>query len=192
MGSYSIISEIDQGIIKLLRDNMVPDLISSPDKIGLCSPSEKGDISLGIYLYDIKESDEVFERGMSMSGRSEQKAPSKFINLYYMFTAYSTSDLKFRALEEHRILGKIIQVFADNPMLGEEYFPANNQNFKYPLKVEMNRTHNETESKIWNGTDMPNKLSLYFKIYPVEIESTRVKKVQRVVDVDFKVDEAKS
>ncbi|MFT4106966.1 MAG: DUF4255 domain-containing protein [Lacrimispora sp.] len=189
MSNYSIISDVGNGIVKILRSQMVPEIILNSDAIGLCSPEDKGDLSLGIYLYDVKESEEMMGRGNPGIAGDIRKAPSQYLNLFYMITAYSSSDIKFRASEEHRILGRVIQTLWDNPILGPDYLSEGNGNMDYPLRIEMLKLDNEEKLKMWNTPNMPYKLSLYYKVYPVEIESLKVKTLRRVVDVDFTVDE---
>lgn len=191
MAGYTIISEVGNAIVKILRDNMVPEVIPNADAIGLCSPSDKGDFVLGLYLYDIKESDEIFASGMKMSGQNEQRYPSKYMNLFYMLTAYSMSDVKFRSAEEQRILGRAIQVLMDHSILDAKSVGAGGGADSYPIKIEMLRLENEEKMKLWNMPDVPYKLSLYYKVSPIEIESTRVRTVHRVTEIDMEVSEKK-
>lgn len=191
MASYTIISDVGNAIVKLLRENMVPDVIPNADAIGLCSPSDKGDFVLGLYLYDLRESDEVFADGMKMSGPNEQRYPSKYMNLFYMLTAYSMSDVKFRSSEEQRILGRAMQVLMDHPILDENLVGTSGGSDGYQIKIEMLRLENDEKMKLWNMPDVPYKLSLYYKVSPVEIESTRVKTVHRVTEIDMEVSEKK-
>lgn len=192
MASYTIISDVGNAIVKILRDNMVPDVIPNADAIGLCSPADKGDFVLGVYLYDVKESDEVFASGMMMSGQNQQKYPSKYMNLFYMITAYSMSDVKFRSSEEQRILGRAIQVLMDHGLLDTKMLGMTGGADKYPIKIEMLRLDNEEKMKLWNMPDVPYKLSLYYKVSPIEIESTRVRTVHRVTEINFDVSEKES
>ncbi len=48
MGKYTVIADIGSSLVQLLRDNLCPDVIMSPDNIGLCSPADKGDMILGL------------------------------------------------------------------------------------------------------------------------------------------------
>lgn len=180
MAGYSIISDVGNEIVKLLRDHMVPEILASSDAIGLCSPQDKGDLSLGVYLYDVKESEEMMGLRRQASTETTVKAPSQYLNLYYMITAYSSSDIKFRASEEHRILGRVLQVLWDNAVLGGE---------PYPMRIELLRLDSEEKLKMWNTPNLPYKLSLYYKVYPVEIESLKVRTVRRVTEADFAVEE---
>lgn len=189
MAGYTIIADVGSALVKILRENMVPDVISNADAIGLCSPSDKGDFVLGLYLYDIKESEDVFENGMRIAGKNQQQYPSKYLNLYYMLTAYSMSDVKFRSVEEQRILGRAFQVFMDHGNLDGELqaVSAGNTGGKYSIRVELLRLDNDEKMKLWNMPDVPYKLSLYYKVSPIEIESTRVRNVQRVTSVEMEV-----
>ena len=100
MGRYTVISEVSQKIVDLLFDGMVPDLIADKNSIGLCGPDEKGDFSVGIYLYDIEENHDLRRSGMVNYSYTGQKFPPLILSLYYMITAYSSSDIKFRAVQE--------------------------------------------------------------------------------------------
>lgn len=188
MAGYTVISDVGNALVKLLRENMVPEVIPNAEAIGLCSPADKGDFVLGLYLYDVKESETVYESGMRMYGKDLQRFPSKYLDLYYMMTAYSMSDIKFRSSEEHRILGRAMQIFMDHSLLYSELYGDEAQN-RYQVKIEQLRIDNEEKMKLWNMPNVPYKLSVYYRVSPVELESTREKAVHRVKRVDIGVQE---
>lgn len=190
MADYTIISDVGNALVRLLRETMVPDIIQNADAIGLCSPSDKGDYMLGLYLYNIRESEEVFDTGMRPSGQNLQRYPSVYLNLFYMLTAYSMSDIKFRAAEEQRMIGRAIQVMADHPVLDAGLFGNAASVGRYPIRVEQQRLGNEERMRLWNMPNIPYKLSMYYKVFPVEIESSRIRNVQRVQRVDMDVAES--
>lgn len=189
MADYTIISDIGSALVKLLRSEMVPEVIQNADAIGLCSPADKGDIVLGLYLYDVRESEEVFETGMRTLGTGEQRYPSKFINLFYMVTAYSMSDIKFRASEEQRILGRAMQVLMDHAVLDDLLFGPDQAPGRYPVRIDQLRLDNDEKMKLWNMPDVPYKLSLYYKVAPVEMESGRTRKIHRVRQIELDIQE---
>ena len=189
MAGFTIISDVSEALVKLFKDNMVPDVIQSLDGVGLCSPAEKGDYSLGIYLYDVKESEEVFSSGMQTAGLNKQKYPSRYMELYFMITPYSMSDLKFRMSEEQRILGRVLQIMADTPILDASLLGASAVGDTYPVKIELLRLNNEEKMKLWTFPNEPYKTSLYYRIAPIEIESTRVRDVTRVRKMDMEFSE---
>lgn len=193
MAGYFIISEVGNAIVSMLREGLVPGIIENAESIGLCEPDAKGDISLGIYLYEVRENLEVAEQKSRMkeSGVKEQRYPSTFLTLYYMITAYSDGDVRFRSVQEQRILGKTVQILGDHPVIGRELL-GEGQDSAYPIRISMTRIDNDEKVKMWNVPDLPYKLSLYYKVYPVEIESERTRKVSRVTDVSFTFREERS
>lgn len=190
MASYAIIADIGNAIVQLLRDHLVPGIIINTESIGLCTPNDRGDIVLGINLYDIKENQDIVLTDMSPKGISQLKYPSTFYNLYYMITAYSASDIKFRAAEDQKILGKVLQVLRDHPTFTADQLGSELTNSRFAPKIELLQLESEEKIKLWNVPDMPYRLSLFYRVYPVEIESTRVKEVSRVVDTEFTVQES--
>ena len=192
MANFSVIADVGNGLVKLLRSQMVPELIVNSDGIGLCTPADRGDISLGLYLYDIRESEEIQGGGMRPAGESAQRFPSKFLSLSYMITAYSSSDIKFRATEEQRLMGKVFQIFMDHPILDEEYLGDGGKGMAYPVRLEFLKLENEEKMKLWTFPDVPYKLSLFYRVSPIEMESTRIKKAARVVSAEFAAEEKRS
>ena len=64
MGRYTIIAEIDEHLRQVLADGLVPELLPDKNAVGLCSPDEKGDLNVGICLYDICENENLRISGM--------------------------------------------------------------------------------------------------------------------------------
>lgn len=190
MAGYTIIAEIGNAIVQLLRENLVPGIIANTENVGLCTPSDRGDIILGVNLYDVRENQEIVPTNMTSVGLKQQRYPSSFYNLYYMITAYSISDIKFRAAEDHKILGKVLQVLKDNPVFTAEQLDHAYASSQYVPKIELMQMETEEKFKLWNVPDVPYRLSLFYKVYPVEVESSRIKGVTRIVDVDFTVRES--
>lgn len=190
MGSYTIISDIGNLMTGLLKSNMVPDIIVNADAIGLCSPAEKENVSLGLYLYDIKESDSVRVAGMQSVGIARQKFPPMYLELYYMLTAYSMSDSKFRASEEQRILGRAMQLFRDHPTIGLDTLSFENNPAADAVKIELLAMDTADKMKLWNFPNMAYRLSLFYKVSPVPLESTRSVAMHRVTELEFLVEEA--
>lgn len=186
---YSIISEISGALVGLLRGDLVPDLVPNEDGIGLCSPDERGDFVVGINLYDLEESEEIVSLGVTNRDFATQVFPSCFLSLYYMITVYSISDLKFRQMEEQRIMGRIVQTLNDTPVISREMLGERTEQNAYKIKVELQKIDRYEKVRLWNYPNVPYKPSLYYKIYPVEVASRRTRDVRRVMDLDFVLEE---
>ena len=183
---YGMISDIGNLLTGILCRELVPDVIAHDYNIGLCSPQEHGDLNLSIYLYDINLNEDMPLSGMVSSGIGKQTYPSVYLNLYYMITAYSGSDIKFRAAEEHRILGKVVQALRDHSVLTPEDF---GNEAAAPVRIEMQRMNQHEKHDLWNFPNLPYKLSLFYRIQPVEISSNKTRDIVRVRDIGFTVQE---
>lgn len=178
---FSSIREVGNNIVSVLRRELVPDVVIHTGAIGLCSPEDHGDFTIGVYLYDISPNNDLVERRMAPIDRRTQVYPSSFLTLRYMITAYSMGDLKFRTEEEHRILGRIVQALADYSVIGRT-----SSLYGKPMdtRIEMERIDAGEKFRYWNFPNKAYRLSLFYKVQPVEITSTRTRLIaSRVRDV---------
>lgn len=185
MGRYTIIADTGNCLVERLRGVMVPDLIQNMGEIGLRSPEDRGDTSLGLFLYDIRPSEEIYQnRAVVTNDRISR--PPVFLSLSYMITAYAQGDVQYRLLQEERILGRVIQYFHDNPIIPlEEVDPQMTSGTE--LHIQMLKLDVDEKSRIWNFPNVGNRLSLFYKVSPVAIDSEISRKVTRVTDLDINV-----
>ena len=187
MADYNIISDVGEALVKLLREGLVPEIIPNNEGVGVCHPSDRGDVSLGVCLYDIKRSKDISSTERVPVGTDKLRAPSIFIELYYMITAYSSSDIKFRSLEEEKILGRAMQVIEGTSVLRGSVFGKPFSELKYEPRMELLNLETDEKNRIWNIPNQPYKLSLFYKVYPVEMVSEKITEITRVVETDFTV-----
>lgn len=187
MAKYTAISDVGNAIVKVLRDYMVPEVIMNKASIGLCSPDDPGDLMLGVYLYDIRENTDYRDNMMFDVGVKQQRYPSTYLSLHYMITAYSNGDAKFKTAEEHKILGKVVQVMGDYNVLDELSLETTDDQKGFDLRIELERIPPEDKIKLWPSSDKPYKLSLFYNVVPIEIESVKVRQVTRVSEIDITV-----
>lgn len=186
---HTILADLGDLLIALLRKEMVPDIIPTPNAIGQCSPADRENVSLGLYLYDIRESETVRINGLQAVGDGQQTFPPMYLDLYYMLTAYSMSDSRFRASEEQRILGRVMQIFRDNPGFSLETMSFEPTTSKKTVRIEMFPLEGTEKVKLWNNPNLPYRLSLFYKVSPVPLYSARSFPVKRVKTVDISVNE---
>lgn len=160
MGSYTAIVDAGASIIEVLRDNLTPEPILSPDMIGLCSPAETGDLQLGLYLYSIKQNREYKRDGQQLLA----------LTLYYLLTAYSSADIQQRAYDESYILGAAIQVLNENSTLGSSYMQGSLGSSGEELRIEQHFLPADEMQKIWLFPNIPYRTSVGYMVYPVIID----------------------
>jgi hypothetical protein len=68
------------------------------------------------------------------------------------------------------------------------YEPITKDN-DFALHIEMQSMNLEDKMKIWTVPNKAYKLSLFYKVAPVELESAKTKEVQRVITMDITVKE---
>lgn len=183
MGKYTIIADTGNCIVERLKSVLVPDLIQNAGEIGLRSPEDRGDTSLGLFLYDIRPSEEVYQN-RSVVTRDKIARPPMLLSLSYMITAYSQGDIQYRLSQEERILGRVIQYFYDHPVIPlDEVDPHMTSGTE--LHITMLKPDIDEKARIWNFPNVGNRLSLFYKVSPVAIDSGLQKDITRVTDLDI-------
>ncbi len=166
---------------------MAPEVVKSPRQIGLCHPAAKGDYRVGIWLYDIRECEELKNHSMISIDSVRQRYASCYVNLFYMITPYAGGDVRYQAKEEQGMLGKVIQILNDHAV-PEEFLRGDESAC---CTITLQNLPMEEKLRIFNVPNMEYKTSLFYEMGPIEIESERVRETSRVVDVRFGVEERK-
>jgi hypothetical protein len=186
MSAYTVITDIGLSLVKVLREALVPELIAHPDGVGLAHPHDKGDMNLSLYLYEIKENPDFRSSDMIDLGGTLQYPPVA-LDLSYLITAHSASDVLTRAIDEHRIIGKTLQTLHDhNTLRGDDLVGAlaGSEGLFRIAKEDI-----ALDTAISLFPDVPYKLSLNYKIGPVYVDSTRSKPAVRVRERHVKLNQ---
>jgi hypothetical protein len=169
----------------LLRKSLVPDLIAQADGVGLAHPADKGDLNLSLFLYAIKENADYRSNEMVDRGGSELRFPPVALDLYYLVTAHSASDIISRGADEHRILGKTLQTFHDHPVLKGDDLEGSLAGTDQTIRIVKQDLQLETIVSFF--PDTPYKLSLSYTVGPVFVDSNRTRSVSRVAERKVKL-----
>lgn len=184
MADFSIISDVSNQILNLLREHMCPELIQSPEAIKLVSPSDKNaDFQLGVYLYDIQELREYKQVDLIRTGNNKAQYPPKPLNLFYVVYINTKSQMVSDSENEQRILGRVIQVLMDNAILSE----IEEQNEDESLAVTLLTLSFEDKTKLWSVLNLPYQVGIYFSVSPAMLSSRKVKTFTRVLETNFDV-----
>ena len=182
MAKYTIIADIGKGLINMLRDRLVPEPIDKSESIGICEPKERGGYIVGVHPYDIKEdtSGQHQEKVVLPDG-SVQDPPAK-IELYYMISVCSKAELDTKAVDEARIIGKIIQIFKDNPTIPARYMPSSTNEPMENVPISPLPLNMEEKVKVWTMFGESYKLSVFYVVGPIAIDSEVIHKPRRRVE----------
>ncbi len=186
MAGYSAISDMSKYLVEDLQKALVPQVINAPEAIGLCSPDDHGDLRLGLFLYDVSKSTDIKPNGMvSIDSRTLGYEPI-YLSLSYMITAYTTGDLRYKAYEEEKIIGAVIQHFNDYPVIARDSFD-NDSPSSVDMRIELMTPDIDERFRVWSFPNTGYRLSLFYRVVPIVIDSARKREVARVTDASFNV-----
>lgn len=186
--SDTAIADVGETLVELLRGKM-QGLIrhGSEDSIALVSPGEiegKDNIRLSLFLYHVEENIYLKNQEMEKIGSSALKAPPLALDLYYMLTSYPSpgiQDRTERTLDEHRILGRAMQVLHDNSVLTVSVLKGSLSAPDTALHVMVTSMSLDDMTKIWSTfKEKSFRPSVCYLVTPVKIESLIKKEVKRV------------
>lgn len=188
MADYPIIADISNYIVKTLRNKMCPEPIPSPNNIEVSSPADQEvDYILGLYLYDIKEEENVAMPGFMSSGRVRLAKSPKPYSLYYMVFINGSSQMGLKASDTQKILGKVAQIVNDN----QSVLPSQLQNWldvqEPPIVITQAKIPLSEKVSVWQAINKPYQVSLFYKAAPVFLSSEVVVETPRVVDASFEL-----
>lgn len=190
MAEYTVIADVSKSIIEAIKDGMIPEPIKNAELIGVCPPNDRGNIKIGIYLYNFDENPEPHSQSKIFLDKEHYKDPPMSLNLYYMLYAYSDAELMNRSYEEQRILGRAMQQLSDNRRLQTKYLCGELINGDLPdekqrsVDIQMINLTLEEKVRIWSLFNQPYKSSAFYKVGPVFIDSRRVRSTKRVTEVE--------
>ncbi len=185
MAKYTIISDIGKGLLFILRDKLVPDVIDKAESIGICDPKERGGYIVGIHPYDIKEDlSGTAKEPQNLPDGSIQDPPA-MIEINYVISVNSKAEIESKALDEAKIIGKIIQIFKDNPTIPARYMPDNAGMPLENVPISMLPINMEEKVKVWTMFGESYKLSVFYVVGPVAIDSENIHKPKRRVETIY-------
>nr|WP_255298268.1 DUF4255 domain-containing protein [Brevibacillus dissolubilis] len=153
-----------------LREYLVPEPITQPEYIGLASPADKGDLNLSIFLYQIEENADARQSRMHTSDPASYAHAPVTVNLHYLITAHSSSDLSTRMLDEHRMLGRVIQVLGHTLTLRGSVLQGSLGESQEALRLVTQTLSLEALTKLWNFPNAGYKASIDVMVGPVYID----------------------
>lgn len=196
MSDYGAIADVGETLVDLLWDNMQNlNLITKKESIVLASPGEiplNQDVQLSLFLYQILKNVHLTNQEMQIKDYSTLTFPPIALDLYYMLTAYphGTHELTDMIRQEHKILGRAIQILNKNQTLLGSVLKGSLQGSGDEIHVMLTSMNLDDMTKIWTTFQgKPFRTSVCFLVTPVLIDSTSEIGVQRVIskETDYNI-----
>lgn len=179
MESRYIITDMGKLLVNLAADMLAEELNIPAGQVGLGIPGESEQLSLCIYMFDIRENVEAHTGQFKTVGTGRLKYPSRFYDLYYMLVPSAKGELKYKMEEEFRLLDVLLRRFGDMEYLDGEKRAA----------VTLYSPDFEEKAKIWNALNQSLRPAVYCKAGPMEVLSDKTKDVKRVTNVQMRFEE---
>ena len=184
MGSSNVIAEAGISIVNMLKKNMTPEPIASPESIGLCMPQEPEDYQLTVWIYSLEEQKGGGAGGTGFRPDPNDPSQERFapmqIKLYMLVTAHSKAPPQTRSADECRIIGRAMQIMRDMPTIDAEFLEGSIAGDAGAISIEMVKLSTEEVAKIWNNPSKPVKMSFGISL-TVNIESNLTRPVEQRV-----------
>ena len=183
MADYPIIADVSAYIVRTLRQKMCPEPIPSPNNIEISSPaSQDVDYILGLYLYDVKEENDVTRPPNIQRGRVQLTLPPRPYSLYYMVFINGSSQMGLKAPDIQKIIGRVAQIINDNNSVLPNQLQSWLDTQEPPIVLSQAKISLEEKVRVWSAINKPYQISLFYKAAPVYLSSAEVIETPRVVD----------
>lgn len=188
MAEYTAIVEAGNALVELFRRSMTPEPVAKPELITLSSPHESDSGVLAVYLFHIEEDQHSTQQGYFQLAQNRQKQYPTALTLSFLVTALSKAPQQLREADQYRIMGRVVQVLHDNPVLDKAFLSGSLADTSSELHLSCERPNFDQMIKIWNNTQQPYKLSLVVRMSGVSIDSKLEKEISRVSDVEINIE----
>jgi hypothetical protein len=167
---HTVIEAASDSLLTLLRKGLA-EITTDDVTVELLSPSDlaTATVHLTVFLYRIERNGDVSNRDRTVNAEGGVSRPPLALDLSYLLTAPPTSNspTSTDTLEQHRILGRAVQVLQEYPVLrgiqsGED------------ARVTMHAQSMDETLNLWNTfSETAYQPSVSYLVSPVFVESMR-------------------
>ena len=186
MSEYSVINATDETLRTLLwagieHDPVLNAIIGTEQQITSEPPFrivtnlDPDQESLSIYLYRVIENPDMKNRPLLPEDVNRLRHPPLALSLFYLLTPLTNS-----AVNDHRVLGRAMQLLYDNSIVKGSALQGVLQDTTEELRVILNPMSMDDLNKIWSAFMRSYRLSISYEVRVVFIDSERELGTERV------------
>ncbi len=184
MGSFTAIADIGDTLVALLQSNM-KDVIDSANSIVLGLPDNETP-RISLFLYKVEENASLKNQNMIPIDNESYRHPPLALDLHYILTVYSNTSERIGTSEEHRILGRAMQVMNDNMIIAGPVLQGGLKGSPDEFRITLNPMSMDEITKVWSTfPKLAYRTSVAYLVTPVLIESLRIDNEKRVLTGKF-------
>jgi hypothetical protein len=185
MSSFEVLNDIGNTLAAMIKNEAagLETVTPFPEAL-LETPSRKhsdqqNPNTLSLFLFQISENTYLKNedaRNFNSSPEGTLRFPPLALDLLYLVTVISDSDD-----HEKRILGTIMQIFHNNPVIPPKYFQGVLKGTNEEIRITFHSFSIDDLTKIWNTFEESQyRLSVGYMVSPVFIDSNPVEASRRV------------
>jgi hypothetical protein len=155
-------------------DKQLLKIIKSPEQISFQSPqdAQAKSAQISVFLYKVAE---------LTSMRNQPQNPQEPRTLMYLSLRYLITPFTKNAEEDQIILGKILQIFAETPVLRGSSLQGSLTEAGDDLRIMLDELAVDELNKLWTMLSLPYRLCVSYTVLPVKIGSAKTEKSRVIV-----------
>ena len=179
MSTFSVISDVTNTIIDLLRTNM--NGLIQPDHISPVSPADVEATTapyLSVFLYRISENEHLKYLDMPCSDAESTNCQPLTLKLFYLLSAYGGD-----SPTQQQMLGRAMQVLHDNSIVSGTLLLGELSGTAEELNICIDPLSIDDLNKLWSlFGSKPYKTSIGYRVSPILIDSTNDIQTERIIE----------
>ncbi|MCK5057101.1 MAG: DUF4255 domain-containing protein [Candidatus Aminicenantes bacterium] len=181
MSDYRVFEDLGETLKQLLTENLLS--LGSPVNIVFDSPADiemqnDSPHTLSLFLFKVETNPHMNNREMQNINHKKLKYPPITLDLFYLLTPFAND-----RSQEHLILGKVMQTFHDQAILKGRFLKEGLEGTGSEFRLTLFSLPFEEMFQLWQSfTEKSFRLSICYKVTPVEIDSTREEEARRVLE----------
>ena len=171
MSSYNNLNSVSKTLASRIwngikDDKQIKTIIKSEKQIIHLSPKDAQTESaqVSVFLYNITELSSMRNQPQTTPNPSK---PLLYLNLHYLITP-----LTLNVENDQIVLGKIMQLFSETPVLRGSDLQGSLSETGDDLRITLDALAADDLNKLWTMFSTPYKLCVSYTVYPVRIESS--------------------
>lgn len=186
MGSTDVVRDTGTTLVALLRAGIPPFMVPE-DRIVLTTPDEFADFKdaplpgLTVFLYRVGVNPHMRNGPRRTLSDGRTARPPLPLELGYLITAWAGD-----AEGEHRILGRVMQIFYEHGEIGSADLTGDSWSAGDSVQLVLDSLPVEDHFRLWDSVNLPYQLSLTYAARVVGIEPASSEQVPPVVSAEFR------
>lgn len=170
MSGATAIGLVSESLQRLLTAGLKDDHV----EVTLLSPEETGGSRrVNLFLYKVQENALLKNQDWQVRpGAGTSLAPPPLsLNLFYLLTAYATTDKQTGNRTAHSVLGEAMRVLYEHPLIPDEHLVEGLRATREQIKIMLAPIDMEELSRVWGTFGKPLRPTVMYEVSVVQIDA---------------------